>query len=277
MPFDNLKSASMARSNTILMHILLFLSIFPAFVLASSAIYISTNSSEYTLNSIAVSVNFLPGTSNSTLFCTQSGYIKGMLVFANNTYNNTIENCTIDGTVLSMHNAQNNLINSSGKYSMLFLDNFSNIGIGSIFRFRAYSSKNFTTGSFLQIFPDALFKTLQMSYDGFTKQHILSDARIINYQLPRFGIYPNQSSNGNSNFVVEGEQVYKNRSINFNPYVIMTPYLGDDVLMISHFNATLGGALYPTWISPQTPSYAILPANKPVFRNFSIICHNYTK
>ncbi len=246
-------------------------------VFAGNSLVISRNSTAYALNTTVSSLSFTPGISNSTVSCTYGGAVEKLVIFGNKTYNNTIENCTIGGVVLSMHMAQNNLINVSGNYSTLFADNYSNIGIGNILRFRAYHFKNFTSGAFIEIFPNALSKALQMSYDGFTMQDIENAAKINGYQLPRFGIYPNQRSSGSNNFVSEGEQIYRNRTINFNPYVIMTPFLGHDMLMISHFNATSGGSLNPTWISPKTLSYEIFPANKPVFRNFSIVFHNYTK
>ena len=60
------------------------------------------------------------------------------IIFLNNTFNNTVVNCTINGKILSMHNAQNNIVNATGNYSLVFYDNTSNIAIGNFFHLLLY-------------------------------------------------------------------------------------------------------------------------------------------
>lgn len=249
---------------------------------------INKSNSTYTiavdLHSDSSILSFAQGVENSTVICgnhTLSSPIP--VLFWNETHNNTITNCTINGEVLSMHEAQNNLIRVNGSYALSFADNTSNIGIGYYFHLLVYAEdNNFSVARFIQIMP----KSLVDADPGLVSESIRpSDARHvaeeINYTLPRFGMYyptvaTTNSSSGDSYFAVESEEVSKSGIRKFDPYTFYSPYLGYDEIAQTYFNATSGATYRPTYLQTRMITYSLLPAGTHVLLNFTIVFHNHT-
>lgn len=227
---------------------------------------------------------FADGTQNSTLACGSHAIsLATSIVFGNETYNNTITNCTISGNVFSLHDAQNNLVNVTGNYTLGFSDNSSNVGVGNYFHLLVYANDhNYSIARFVQIVPKALVDANPgVINEGETPTQLSDAAAQANYSLPRFGvyyptIYPENSSNGSSYYPVEGEEVSKAGTRSFNPYTFYTPYIGDDMIASTSFNATSGTTFRPTYIRPRLAPYTFFPAGTNITYNFSIIFHNET-
>ncbi|MGC8710321.1 MAG: hypothetical protein ACP5RF_01795 [Candidatus Micrarchaeia archaeon] len=261
------------------------------FLLASSAglaesavcpFVISGNGNTYIMNySISCANNtvmFAPNSSSNILDCNSHSLISGndAIAFLNNSFNNTVVNCTIDGNVLSMHGAQNNIVNSTGNYNLEFTDNTSNIAMGNFFHLLLYGPGGaYTIGRFIQIMPNELAeKAPYVVAMNVKMSDFIKAAKAYNITLPRFGLFPNTSSNGSSYFMLESKQVSKNNIINFNPYLYDTPYWGYDILGYTRFNISKNVVFKPTYLRPFIYQNEILPANKPVYWNYTIIFNN---
>ncbi|MEM4072192.1 MAG: hypothetical protein QXZ38_01280 [Candidatus Micrarchaeaceae archaeon] len=243
---------------------------------ANSTTMISSN-----ISSTSPALVFESNATNNLVDCDGHGISSTVaVIFGNNTYNNTVVNCSINGAIVSMHNAQNNLINVSGTYSLDFYGNGSNVGLGNFVHLLVYArGTNFSVARFIQIMPKALMgMPCNLISMATTKSYLENCIKPFNYTLPRFGIYyPNTSSNGSSYFPVEAEQIYKNKIINFDPYVLYSPYLGYDMVSFTYFDATSQSTFRPTYIMPLIYPYEIFPAYRDMHINFTIIFHNYTR
>ncbi|MEM3248126.1 MAG: hypothetical protein QXV80_02325, partial [Candidatus Micrarchaeaceae archaeon] len=245
---------------------------------------ISGSNATFSINSNVSSIGpvlvFASNATNNLVDCNGHSISSGIaVIFGNDTYNNTIVNCSINGVISSMRDAQNNLINVSGAYTLAFSDNESNIGLGNFMHLLVYANKSFSVARFIQIMPKALADMpCNLISMATTKPYLESCAALANYTLPRFGIYyPDTGSNGSSYFAAEAKQIYKNRIINFDPYLLYSPYLGYDMVSYTYFNATSPSTFLPTYIKPQIYPYEVFPANKNMTINFTIIFHNYTR
>ncbi len=248
---------------------------------------IVSGSSSYFINSDISSGNtilyFSDGIQNSTVICGNHALSAGYaVVFGNDTYNNTVTNCTIDGGILSLHGARNNLVNVSGDYRLEFADNSSDVGIGNYFHLLVYNgSAGFSVARFVQILPKGLADVApQLISEALTKDQLVAEAARLNYTLPRFGvyyptIYPENSSNGNTYYAVEGEEASMGGRRTFGPYIFYTPYIGYDSIAYVFFNATRGATFKPTYLRPLMPFYSIFPADKDVIYSFNITFHNH--
>ncbi len=239
---------------------------------------IKTSYIHYLLNSSNVNVTFSNNVSNSLLICNNASILN--VYFLNNTYNNTIENCSINGKVYSKNNAQNNLINDSGDYSLNFSDNNSNIGIGYFLKVIIHLNNASTYGvaRFVEILPYNIVNEnpylISMSANNTTLSNTISKS---NYTIPRFGIQLNASVNGIGIFPIEIKQVYKNKIINYNPYIYETPYSGYDEVDRYVFNMTNNIVYEPAFIKPLMYFAEPFPANKPMIIRFFIQFYNNTK
>jgi hypothetical protein len=201
------------------------------------------------------------------------------ILFLNNSFNNTLANCTINGYIMSMHNAQNNIVNSTGNYKLEFYDNTSNIALGNFFHLLLYGpGGEYTVARFIQIMPNMLAEEAPYVVAmNINMADFISVAKAHNITLPRFGLFPNTSSNGSSYFMLESEQISKNKTINFNPYLYSTPYWGYDILGYTRFNISKNVVYKPTYIRPFIYQNEIFPVNKPIYWNYTIIFNNQTK
>lgn len=253
----------------------------------ASQIIISSNFRTIFLNASIYSPNdtvvFAANASNNTLDCRGFSISSSnvAVLFSNFSYNNTLLNCSINGAVLSLHGAMNNLINATGNYSLNFSDNSSNVALGNFFRLVLLSTNetNYTIGRFIQIMPKALaLKAPYVVAMNIKMKDFLAAAESHNITLPRFGAYPNSSCNYSCNYKIESMQVYKNKKISFNPYYFDTPYWGYDILADATFNVTPNASYTykPTYIKPWIYQYEIFPQNKPVYWNYTIVFHSPT-
>jgi len=201
------------------------------------------------------------------------------IIFLNNTFNNTVVNCTINGKILSMHNAQNNIVNVTGNYSFVFYDNTSNIAIGNFFHLLLYGpDKEYAIARFIQLMPNVFAeKAPYLVAMNQKMSNFINAAEEYKLPIPRFGIFPNASCNGSCYFMLESEEISKNNTINFNPYLYSTPYWGFDILGYTRFNISRNVLYEPAYISPFIYQDEILPANKPVYWNYTIIFNTPTK
>ncbi len=251
---------------------------FNAFLLAALVhVFIAASKSNQTvfLNNANYSVVFNSGVYNCKVVC-DNAHI-GSLVFGNNTFNNTLENCSLGGNVLSMHDAKNNLLNATGNYSLEFSDNSSSVAIGHFFHLLVLNSTGgLSLARFIEILPKQLVKVSPFLVSMATNiSDVYSAARKINYTLPAWGLQINASSNGSTYFPVESELVFKNKRINFNPYLYYSPYSGYDEVSETTFNASENVVYKPPFIMPTSVIFhEIFPANKPVFWNFSVTIFN---
>ncbi|MFP3278833.1 MAG: hypothetical protein RXP92_00780 [Candidatus Micrarchaeota archaeon] len=246
---------------------------------------ISGNNNTYILNTSVSCINntviFSANARSNLLECNLHSInsIGTAVIFLNNTFNNTVVNCTINGKILSMHNAQNNIVNVTGNYSLVFYDNSSNIAIGNFFHLLLYGpNREYAIGRFIQLMPNVLAEKAPYLVAMNQKMRDFIDAaKEYALPIPRFGIFPNASCNGSCYFMLESEEISKNNTINFNPYLYSTPYWGFDILGYTRFNISRNVLYEPAYISPFIYQDEILPANKPVYWNYTIIFNTPTK
>jgi hypothetical protein len=222
------------------------------------------------------SVSFLAGTSNSSFYCGKNISLSSV-VFGNNTYNNTLYNCTFSNAIVeSLHNASNNLISPYGNYTFKFVDNISNIALGYLFVFVPLNSSD-RVG--IQGFASVMPYNFAESNPSLSLSQQTSQAELINaalkekYPIPRFGIYaPGQVTSGvNVTFKLETSQIYKNRTINYNPYWFICPYWGWDELTFKTFYIHSNIHFTPTLIYPNMEEDIQYPDNTNIFWNYTII------
>ena len=200
------------------------------------------------------------------------------LLFGNDTFNNTVSNCTFDGIVYSAHNATNNLIASIGA-NPEFMDNSSMLRRGNYYHLAIYAN-NFTNTSiadFVQIFPyDLVAKAPYLISMGTSLLQAQAASARSNVTLPAFGVYPQENVNASRYFMVENQSLSENSTTTFGPYYLYSPYVSHDNTADNIFNASYGAHYYPTFIYPHPYPYVIMPANKPVYWNFTIYSHMNT-
>jgi len=268
--------------------ILLFILVFSFPLLYAGSVcpfVISGNNNTYILNTSVSCINntiiFSANAQSNLLDCNSHAInsIDTAIIFLNNTFNNTVVNCTINGKILSMHNAQNNIVNVTGNYSLVFYDNTSNIAIGNFFHLLLYGpNREYTIGRFIQLMPNAFAEKAPYLVSMDQKMsNFINAAEEYKLPIPRFGIFPNASCNGSCYFMLESEEISKNNTINFNPYLYSTPYWGFDILGYTRFNISRNVLYEPAYISPFIYQDEIFPVNKPVYWNYTIIFNTPTK
>lgn len=221
------------------------------------------------------SLVFEPGISNSIVACKNTSVFN--VTFSSNTFNNTVENCSISGQIINREGAQNNLINDTFNASSISFEARSNIAVGHFFHLIVH---NLTGGRsvarFIEILPKQLVlhgPELIAMYVPITVAEKVAES--FNYTLPRFGLQLNGSCNYSCYFPVESELIMPNGTINYNPYYYYTPYSGFDQVDSTYFNASKNVVYQPAYLEPSSILFdAILPAGKPVYWNFTIAIYN---
>ncbi|MGC8687263.1 MAG: hypothetical protein ACP5RM_01010 [Candidatus Micrarchaeia archaeon] len=238
---------------------------------------ISGSNQVTTLNSCTnATISFSAGTSNSSFYCSNN-VIVSKVVFGNNTFNNTLYNCTFsNATVESLNNAYNNLIGPSGSYKFNFVDNISNVAIGYFFIFVPLNqNKQVGMQGFASVMPynfEQANPGLAITQDT-TQAELINAAKSEKYPIPRFGFYaPGPVTNRvNATFKLETEQVYKNLTINYNPYWFICPFWGWDELTFKTFYIYNNTHFTPTLIYPNMEENIQYPDNTSIFWNYTII------
>jgi hypothetical protein len=251
----------------------------------SCSYLITGNNLSYRINktsSCGLSYNFSAGSANNRLVCRNSTIKIGAVIFSNNTYNNTIVNCTFSNAVIkSMHNAQNNLLSPAGNYSTYFTDNSSNIAVGYYFNFITRNAHGaLAYAGFVTIVPEGLHSldAWLVEQQQITLQGLRSLAAAHNYTLPRFGYYATvNSSTGVMAFPLETTSIYRNRTVSYNPYWLMCPYWGFDELSFKTFTINSDMNFTPTLIYPEMREHALFPDNATIYWNFSILHYSNFK
>ena len=111
----------------------------------------------------------------------------------------------------------------------------------------------------------------QINSQGDNLPSIIALARRNNYTLPRFGYYAPTNSSGNITFALEAEQLSKSGNISYNPYWLVDPFWGHDILTFRKFNITSDYRYTPTFIAPYHEEEDIqLPDDTNVYWNFTI-------
>ncbi|HIH50153.1 TPA: hypothetical protein HA291_01710 [Candidatus Micrarchaeota archaeon] len=227
-----------------------------------------------------ISYNFTAGSSNNKVYCQNGPGVQLYGVnFLNYSYNNTLINCTFaNARIYSLHGAKNNLISPYGKYNVSFADNSSDMAVGYYLSFitrnisgaRSYSA-------FVTVVPYGLYKAdpNEIGSQGLTLAQIGEIARSGNYILPRFGYYASlDSTSGTYTLPLESVDIYRNRSVSYSPYWLMSPYWGLDSVVFKTFDMNSNMNYSPNLIWPKTREYVTLPDNATVYWNFSLIHYN---
>ncbi len=236
-----------------------------------------SSAGNYILNSTcqASYINVLNGTNNAKLYC-QNGSTVSSVLFGDNTYNNTLFNCTYSKAIIqSLHNASNNMLSPYGEYNTSFIGNNSNVAIGYYFKFipRGPNGAPAQEG-FAAIMPYALvqFNPGVGGSQQTTTEQIIQDAEQHNYTLPRFGYHaPGPVSIGPQTFPVETSEIYKNRTRSFNPYFFIVPFWGWDVLTFKISNITSNTNFSPTLVYPLMEENIQYPDNTSIYWNYTVI------
>lgn len=220
-------------------------------------------------------VSFAPGTSYSKAVCSSQNPTISSVVFGQSTYNDTLANCTFSGaTITSMNGSYDNILSPSGSYSFAFQSNNSNVALGYYFTFVPRNSSGVIGyQGFASVVPYSLDQIGggQINSQGDNLSSIITLARKSNYTLPRFGYYAPTNSTGNITFALEAEQVGKYGNISYNPYWLVDPFWGHDILTFRKFNITADYRYTPTFIAPYHEEEDIqLPDNTNVYWNFTI-------
>lgn len=238
---------------------------------------IFSTTQNYTLgqNCTGSTLNVLDGVSQAKLYCAPGSSISAV-VFGNNTYNNTLYNCTFaDAKITSMKNARNNIISPYGSYNTSFFGNTSNLGIGYYFTFVPKGpTGNYSLQGFSAVMPDQLVifnpgvgGSQQTNYTD-----IVQDAEQHNYTLPRFGDYPpGPVFLGPKSFALEVYKVYKNHTYDYNPYFFISPFWGWDELTFKVFNITSNMNFTPTLVYPRMTENVQFPDNTSIYWNYTVV------
>jgi hypothetical protein len=220
-------------------------------------------------------VSFAPGTSYSKAVCSSQNPTISSVVFGQSTYNDTLANCTFSGaTITSTNGSYDNILSPSGSYSFAFQSNNSNVALGYYFTFVPRNSSGVIGyQGFASVVPYSLDQIGggQINSQGDNLSSIITLARKSNYTLPRFGYYAPTNSTGNITFALEAEQVGKYGNISYNPYWLVDPFWGHDILTFRKFNITSDYRYTPTFIAPYHEEEDIqLPDDTNVYWNFTI-------
>ena len=221
------------------------------------------------------SVSFAAGTSYSKAVCSSPNLKVGNVIFGKSTYNDTLANCTFSGaTIASMNGSYDNILAPSGSYSFDFQNNNSNVALGYYFTFVPRNGSGVVGyQGFASVVPYALDQIGggQINSQGDNLPSIIALARRNNYTLPRFGYYAPTNSSGNITFALEAEQLSKSGNISYNPYWLVDPFWGHDILTFRKFNITSDYRYTPTFIAPYHEEEDIqLPDDTNVYWNFTI-------
>ncbi len=240
-----------------------------------SVSFSSTHNSILPQNCEGSSISFVDEVSNASLYC-DAGSSVSSVFFGNNTYNNTLFNCTFsDAKISSMHNAKNNIISPYGNYNTSFVGNKSNVAIGYYFTFVPRGPNgNYSLQGFTAVMPDALVVfnpgvggSQQTNYTD-----IVQDAEQHNYTLPRFGYYaPGPVIKGPSSFALDVYKIYKNRTFSYNPYFFISPFWGWDELTFKVFNITGNMNFTPTLVYPRMTENVQFPDNTSIWWNYTVV------
>ena len=219
------------------------------------------------------SVSFAAGTSYSRAVC--SGSSIGSVVFGQDTFNDTLANCTFSGAkIMSLNDAYDNILSPSGTYSFEFQNNNSNVALGYYFTFVPRNSIGVVGyEGFASVVPYAMDQLNggQINSQGDNLSSIIELASKDNYTLPRFGYYAPTNSSGNITFALEAEQIGKSGNKSYNPYWLVDPFWGHDILTFRKFNITSNYRYTPTYIAPYHEEEDIqLPDYTNVYWNFTI-------
>ena len=232
----------------------------------------------YNANCSLMSLNFSHAY-NSSFYCSHSGLI-GNVTFGQNTYNNTLYNCTFSNSrILSLKNASNNLASPYGNYSLGFYGNRSNIAIGYFFNFVSLNMSGFSAPEgFIGIVPYSIALkdrvTVGLQNLNFSMVKNISDTYGI--PLPRFGVItPMGLGHLNTHFLLDVKQIYRNKVLSFNPYWIIVPFWGHDILSFKVFNITGNMNYTPTYIKPDMMENIQLPDNTNVYWNYTIVKYSH--
>ncbi|MEM0147413.1 MAG: hypothetical protein QW139_00120 [Candidatus Micrarchaeaceae archaeon] len=223
-------------------------------------------------NCTSINIVFNSNSQNNKILCGEH-YTKNV-VFSNNTFNNSIINCAFENASLtSMYNASNNIINCTGQYNVSFADNKSNLAIGYYFTFISKNLEGMpSVANYITIAPFGLesLDNLTMKSQHLTSNVVEEYANSYSYKMPRFGVYILQNSSGKLTLPLEKEELYKNKAIEFSPYWLICPYWGWDILTFKKFELNSSYTFSPSFLYPTMHENVLLPANKPVYWNFTI-------
>ncbi len=214
--------------------------------------------------------------SQNSFYCKDS-FIVANVTFGNGTFNNTMYNCVFaSAKISSLRRAMNNIISPYGTYNFSFEDNYSNIALGYYFNFIPLDENgNIGTQGFASVMPYSLEqKSFGLAQtQGTTQSELVKAANISNYLLPRFGVYaPGPVTNGKvATFKLETEQVYKNKTISYEPYWFICPFWGWDELTFKTFYIYGNMNFTPTLIYPDMLENIQYPDNTNIFWNYTII------
>ncbi|MGC8651871.1 MAG: hypothetical protein ACP5UH_01300 [Candidatus Micrarchaeia archaeon] len=214
--------------------------------------------------------------SQNSFYCSSNLLVKSV-TFGSGTFNNTLYNCTFyNATIASRHNAVNNIISPYGTYNFSFDDNYSNIALGYYFNFVPLDAiGRIGTQGFASLMPYGLEQKNWglAATQGTTLGELVQEAKINGYMLPRFGVYaPGPVTNGKiATFKLETEQIYKNRTVSYEPYWFICPFWGWDELTFKTFYIYGDMNFTPTLIYPDMLENIQYPDNTSIFWNYTII------
>lgn len=216
---------------------------------------------------------------NSSFYCSRSDLV-GNVTFGQNTYNNTLYNCTFSNSrILSLKNASNNLASPYGNYSLGFYGNRSNIAIGYFFNFVSLNMSGFPAPEgFIGIFPYSIVlkNRVAAGLQNLNFSMIENISNVYGIPLPRFGVItPMGLGHLNTHFLLDVKQIYRNKVLSFNPYWIIVPFWGHDILSFKVFNITGNMNYTPTYIKPDMVEGAQLPDNTNVYWNYTIVKYSH--
>jgi hypothetical protein len=170
----------------------------------------------------------------------------------------------------------NNIISPYGTYNFSFEDNNSNIALGYYFNFVPLNQMEMIgTQGFASLMPYDMEQTSRSlaAAQVTTWKELVQEAEINGYMLPRFGVYaPGPVTNGKiATFKLETEQIYKNRTVSYEPYWFICPFWGWDELTFKTFYIYRNMNFTPTLIYPDMPENIQYPDNTSIFWNYTII------
>jgi len=223
-------------------------------------------------------ITFVHDSSNNKVVCNDSVHAISMVIFENNTYNNTLINCTFgNATLKNLHDSFNNILDPRGNYTLSFSDSNSNIALGYYFTFVPRDvSNNIVSEDFATVNPWDLAKVDIRLFDNqiLTRSLVEEVANNVSYTLPRFGDAVLVGSSGLISFALETEQISKDGTKSFNPYWFICPYWGYDIISYLKFNLTSNKIYTPLFIMPQFETNIQLPDSTSVFWNFTTRNYN---
>ncbi len=244
---------------------------------ASPCTYIINSSSQQVISynpyCQAATLDFT-NASNIKFYC--NGHAILNVTFGSGSINNTLYNCTfLNSVITSIGNASNNLISPYGNYSFNFIGNESNIAIGYYFNFVSLDNfGNRAPVNYIGLMPYAIAKVnlAQASQQYLNITDVYAMQKNSSIMLPRFGIAtPTGLGNLTSSFILEEKQVYGNHTINFNPYFLVVPFWGHDILSFKIFNITHNMNFTPSFIMPDMAENIQYPDNTNVYWNYTIV------